>query len=215
MRERRTSMRTVEGAGETRAKAMAAGALAAGALAGGAVAIGALAIRSLAVKRGKIGRLEIGELEVGRLWVRELVTGETRAPRPFDALEGHKYVTLTTFKKSGEAVSTPLWFALVDGRAYMTTPPDSGKMKRIRNDPRVVISPSNARGKSKGESIQGIARPIEGDSTERAEKALREKYRFGLAMFHLFGRREIGEVTLEVRPAAEEAGGTRETEVTR
>ena len=191
------------------------GAAATGAAALGAVAIGALAIRRLAVKRGKVGHLTIEDLEVGRLRVRELVVEQRSEPRPFDTLEGHKYVSLTTFKKSGEAVSTPLWFALVDGRAYMTTPPDSGKMKRIRNDPRVLISPSNARGKPKGESIEGIAYPIEGDSLEHAEKALREKYRFGLAMFHLFGKHEIGEVTLEVRPAAEEDGVTRGTEATR
>ena len=215
MRGRRTNGGRDEGSGGTRTGAMAAGAMAAGALAGGAVAIGALAIRSVAVRRGKVGRLTIDELEVGRLRVRELVTGEARTLRPFDALEGHKYVNLTTFKKSGEAVSTPLWFATVDGRAYMTTPPDSGKMKRIRNDPRVLLAPSDARGKPKGESIEGIARPIQGGSPERAERALREKYRFGLAVFHLFGRREIGEITLEVRPAAEEAGETRETEVAR
>ncbi len=189
---------------------------AAGAAVFGAVAIGALAIRSLAVKRGKVGRLEIEELEVGRLRVRDLVTGDARGPRPFDALEGHKYVSLTTFKKSGKAVQTPLWFALVDGRAYMTTPPGSGKMKRIRNNPHVLLAPSNARGKPKGESIEGIARPIQGGRVaERAEAALREKYRFGLAIFHLFGQREVGEITLEVRPAGDEPVDAREAEVVR
>lgn len=184
------------------------GAAAAGAAAFGAVAIGALAIRRLAVKRGKVGHLSIEDLEVGRLRVRELVVEEQRSrPRPFEALEGHKYVSLTTFKKSGKAVSTPLWFALVDGRAYMTTPPDSGKMKRIRNHPRVLLAPSNAMGKAKGKSIEGIARLVEGGTVaERAERALLEKYRFGLGLFHLFGRPEIGEVTLEVRPATEEPG---------
>ncbi len=193
------------------------GAAAAGAAAFGAVAIGALAIRRLAIKRGKVGHLSIEELEVGRLRVRELVVEEQRSsPRPFDALEGHKYVSLTTFKKSGEAVSTPLWFALVDGRAYMTTPPNSGKMKRIRNHPRVLLAPSNAMGKPKGKSIEGIARPVEGGSIkERAEEALREKYRFGLGLFHLFGRHEIGEITLEVRPAEEETVEDLGTEVTR
>lgn len=192
-------------------------AAATGAAAFGAVAIGALAIRRLAVKRGKVGHLSIEDLEVGRLRVRELVVEEQRSgPRPFDALEGNKYVALTTFRKSGEAVSTPLWFATVDGRAYMTTPPDSGKMKRIRNDARVLLAPCNARGKLKGESIEGIARPIEGGPIkERAEKALAEKYRSALAIFHLFGRHEIGEITLEVRPAEEETVEDPGTEVAR
>ena len=183
------------------------GAAAVGAAAFGAVAVGALAIRRLAIKRGKIGHLSIEDLEVGRLRVRELVIEEQQSgTRTFDALQGEKYVNLTTFRRSGEAVSTPLWFALADGRAYMTTPPDSGKMKRIRNDPRVLLAPSNARGKPRGESIEGIARPIEGRSPGHAEKALREKYRFGLAVFRLFGKREVGEVTLEVRPAGEKSG---------
>ena len=193
------------------------GAAAVGAAAFGAVAVGALAIRRLAVGRAKVGRLTIEDLEVGRLRVRELVVEEQRSgPRPFDVLEGHKYVSLTTFKKSGEAVSTPLWFATVDGRVYVTTPPDSGKMKRIRNDPRVRLAPCNATGKPKGPGSEGIARPVEGRRVaERAEAALWEKYRFGLAMFHLFGRREIGEVTMEVRPAAEEPGDERAEEVAR
>ena len=100
------------------------GAVAAGAAAFGAVAIGALAIRSIAIKRGKIGRLSIEELEVRRLRVGELVVGEERdVPRPFESLEGHNYVSLTTFRRSGEAVPTTLWFALVDGRLYATTLP--------------------------------------------------------------------------------------------
>ncbi len=181
------------------------GAAAVGAAAFGAVAVGALAIRRLAIKRGKVGHLSIEDLEVDRLRVRELVIEEQRSEtRPFDGLKGHKYVNLTTFKKSGEAVTTPLWFALLDGRAYMTTPPDSGKMKRLRKNPRVLLAPSSATGRPRGESIEGIARPIEGEHVgERAEAALREKYRLGLAIFHLFGKREIGEITLEVRPAGE------------
>lgn len=193
------------------------GAAAAGATALGAVAIGALAIRRLAVKKGKVGHLSIEDLEVGRLRVRELVVEEQRSePHPFAALEGHKYVNLTTFRKSGEAVSTPLWFVTVDGHVYMTTPPGSGKMKRIRNDPRVLLAPSNATGKPRGESIEGVARPIEGGSiAERAGAALREKYRFGLAMFHLFGHREVGKITLEVRPAVGEPMEDRGSEVAR
>ena len=178
------------------------GAFAAGAAASGALAIGALAIRSLVVKRARVERLSIEELEVGRLRVRELVTDETRPPHPFEDLEGHEYMNLTTFRKSGEAVATPLWFALVDGRLYATTPPDSGKMKRIRNNPRVLLAPANFRGKPLGESVEGIGRILgDGEAPERANAAFREKYRRGLSLFHLFGRTEIGDLTLELRPA--------------
>ncbi len=103
--------------------AMSLGALAAGAVAGGAVAIGSLAIQRLAVKRGRIGHLSIGDLEVDRLRVGELVVGNRREPHPFDGLEGHEYVRLTSFRRSGEAVSTPLWFGISDGGLYATTLP--------------------------------------------------------------------------------------------
>ena len=108
--------------------ATAFGSTGVGASAFGAVAIGTLAIRSIAIKRGNIGCLSIDELQVGRLRVRELTVGEE--------LEGHNYVSLTTFRRGGEVVPTTLWFALADGRLYATTPPDSGKMKRVRNDRR-------------------------------------------------------------------------------
>ncbi|MGF1470754.1 MAG: PPOX class F420-dependent oxidoreductase [Rubrobacteraceae bacterium] len=182
--------------------AMGLGALAAGAVAGGAVAIGALAIRSLAIKRGKIQHLSIGDLEVRRLRVRELVVEEERdAPHPFRYLEGHSYISLTTFRKSGEPVSTPIWFALHEGRIYATTEPDSGKMKRLRNNPSVLLAPCNAWGKESGERVEGVGRSVEEEPTGDAEATLRKKYRLGLRLIKLFGQPEIGKIVLEVRPA--------------
>lgn len=181
------------------------GALAAGAVAGGAVAIGALAIRSLAVKRARVQRLSIDELEVRRLRVQNLAVEDERStPHPFEYLEGHKYIRLTTFRKSGEPVSTPVWFALHDGRLHITTEPDSGKMKRIRNEPRVLISPCNAWGRPKGASVEGMARSVEDAPTGEAEAVFREKYRVGLRLFHLFGQRQIGKIVLEIRPVGSE-----------
>lgn len=183
--------------------AMSLGALAAGAVAGGAVAIGALAIRRLAVKRGRIGHLSIEELKVDRLHVRELVTGSRREPHPFDFLEGHEYVRLTSFRRSGEPVSTPLWFVSSDGRLYATTPPDSGKMKRVRNDPDVVLAPCNVLGRPRGRSVEGVARRLEdGEAPEAASRAFWEKYGLKLSAVRFVSREEmIGQLTLEVRPA--------------
>lgn len=143
------------------------GAVAAGAAAFGAVAIGALAIRSIAIKRGKIGRLSIEELEVSRLRVGELVVEGRDVPRPFENSEGHNHVSLTTFRRSGEALPTTPWFALADGRLYAPTPPNLGKMKRIRNDPQVILTPCNAWGRPRGESVEGLARGIHGAAPRR------------------------------------------------
>ncbi|CAN5703156.1 hypothetical protein BH24ACT22_BH24ACT22_17070 [soil metagenome] len=180
------------------------GAFAAGAAATGAVAIGALAIRSLAIKRARIQRLSIEELDVRRLRVGELIVSEERgAPHPFSSLEGHSYIKLTTFRKSGEPVSTPLWFAQHDGRLHATTEPDSGKMKRIQNNPSVLLAPCNAWGKEKGPRVEGLARSVVDEPTGEAEAALYKKYRLGLGLFNLFGRHDIGKVVLEIRPAEE------------
>jgi PPOX class probable F420-dependent enzyme len=56
----------------------------------------------------------------------------------FEHLEGHRYARLTTYRKSGEPVPIPVWFAVVgvpDNRIYVFTDALSGKAKRIRNDP--------------------------------------------------------------------------------
>ena len=180
------------------------GAFAAGAAAAGAIAIGALAIRSLAIKRAKVQRLSIDELDVRRLRVGELIVEEEReVPHPFERLEGHSYINLTTFRKSGEPVSTPIWFALHEGRLHATTEPDSGKMKRIRNNPNVLLAPCNAWGREKGPRVEGLARSVEDEPTEEAEATLYQKYRLGLGLFNLFGRQDIGKVVLEIRPADE------------
>ena len=152
------------------------GAFAAGAATVGAVAIGALAIRSLVIKRAKVQRLSIDELDVRRLRVGELIVSEERSgPHPFSYLEGHQYINLTTFRKSGEPVSTPLWFALHEGRLHATTEPDSGKMKRIRNNPSVLLAPCNAWGREKGERVEGLARSVEDEPTPEAEVVLRQE----------------------------------------
>ncbi len=204
MRTRAASARGAAVTGAASFGAAAIGAAAFGAFAGGAVAIGALAIRRLAIRRGRVGRLSIDDLEVGRLRVRELVVEERGAPRPFEVLEGHNYANLTTYRKSGEAVPTTVWFAEFGGKIYVTTPPDSGKMKRIRNDPRVTLAPSSARGKPRGGGVRGTARPIVGTAPEGAERALREKHRMALALFRLFGRGEVGRITLEIGPGERE-----------
>ena len=125
----------------------------------------------------------------------------------FGLLEGHAHANLTTFRKNGEAVPTTVWFVLVDGRAYVTTPPRSGKTKRIRRQPRVSLTPSGVWGRPLGESVGGVARVLEdGQAPEHAERAFREKYALGLALFRLFGQREIGTIRLEIGPAGAEAG---------
>ena len=157
-----------------------------------------LAAATVAAGAFAVGRAAVGVLGLER---------SEGSAGGFGYLSGRRYVNLTTFRRSGEEVTTPVWFVLVDDRLYMTTPPNSGKMKRIRNDPRVIVTPSTSWGAPRGEGVEGLARDVEEEETGRAEEALREKYRVGLGLFHLFGQEEIGRVVLEVRPAEGSARG--------
>jgi PPOX class probable F420-dependent enzyme len=65
-----------------------------------------------------------------------------------------RYVSLTTFRKSGDPVSTPMWIAQdSDGALVISTHADSWKVKRLRNDPRVELRPSSARGVVKPDAV--------------------------------------------------------------
>jgi PPOX class probable F420-dependent enzyme len=66
------------------------------------------------------------------------------------ALADEKYVRLTTFRRSGEAVPTPVWFvALDDGRFGFYTSSTSGKVKRLNHTPTVTVQASDSRGNPK------------------------------------------------------------------
>jgi uncharacterized protein len=122
----------------------------------------------------------------------------------FDALRGHKYALLVTFRRGGSAVPSPVWFGLDDeGRAYVRTPHDAGKVKRIRNDPRALIAPSNVRGKPTGPAVQGTARIVPEEERAHAESALAAAYGLGRRLYEgALGGRENMAVYLEISPTA-------------
>ena len=60
---------------------------------------------------------------------------------PLLALGHHRFVSLTTFRRSGEPVSTPVWVARDGDGLVVLTPSASGKVKRLRADPRVEVRP--------------------------------------------------------------------------
>jgi uncharacterized protein len=91
-------------------------------------------------------------------------------------IEGQKYISLTTFRKSGVAVYTPVWFGESNGKLYVKTRNDSGKYKRIRNNPAVKVAPCNVRGKIKGPEFSGRARILPSQEGELAKKAVNRKY---------------------------------------
>lgn len=95
---------------------------------------------------------------------------------PWPALQGHTYLNLTTFRRSGEPVVTPLWFAEHDGRLYVTTQVQSGKVKRIRHTPRVLVGPADMRGRPLGPTVEAIARVLPPEAHAAADAHLDRKY---------------------------------------
>jgi PPOX class probable F420-dependent enzyme len=91
-------------------------------------------------------------------------------------LQRQNYLSLATFRKNGTAVYTPVWFAEDHGNIYVMTRSDSGKYKRIRNNPEVRVAPSTVRGKITGPEFPARARILPAEDWERPRKAIRTKY---------------------------------------
>ena len=104
-------------------------------------------------------------------------------------LDRHRYLSLATFRRSGAEVKTPVWFAAADGKLYVFTAGDSGKVKRLRRSPRVRIAPSDARGKVLGVWWDAAARIIsDTHAIQRARAVLRAKYGWQMWLTDLFSR---------------------------
>jgi uncharacterized protein len=117
------------------------------------------------------------------------------------AFAGHKYLNIETFRKKGEGVKTPVWFAAdpaapldsSEARLYVYTIGVSGKVKRIRNNPRVKIAPCTIRGALLGEWVDARAEIVSGEEAEHGMRLLNKKYvpwKQLLDFFASFRRRE-------------------------
>lgn len=98
-----------------------------------------------------------------------------------------EFVSLTTFRRTGEAVSTPVWVAREGDTLVVTTPAGTGKLKRLRNDPRVELRPCTRMGKvdDAAVAVGGQAELRTDDATRvSAHEVLRVKYgtEFRIAM---------------------------------
>lgn len=105
-----------------------------------------------------------------------------------DELAAEKYVLLTTFRRDGRAVPTPVW-AVRDGDALAVwTVADSGKVKRIRRDGAVTVAPCDVRGRPHGPAVRGRATLCDPAETRRIRGLLKQKYRL-LGRLTLLGSR--------------------------
>jgi uncharacterized protein len=105
-------------------------------------------------------------------------------------LAGEKYINLETYRKDGRGVRTPVWFvesSSGDGSIlYVRTSDDTGKYKRIRNNPSVQIAPCDMRGSVKGKWVKGEARIASEEEKLKAFKMLEKKYGIIYKMTRIF-----------------------------
>ena len=87
-------------------------------------------------------------------------------------LEGSTTALLTTFRRGGEAVGTPLSIVVTGGKAYFVTAGDSGKAKRLAHTDRVTLAPCTLGGKVTGDTVEGRARRLPPDERRQAAKGL-------------------------------------------
>ncbi len=97
------------------------------------------------------------------------------------ALADEKYILLTTFKRDGTAVSTPVWAVqLDDGAIGFWTSSGSGKAKRLAHTERVTVQPCDARGRAKDgtTAVDATARLVTGSELEAIRERVKAKYGF-------------------------------------
>ncbi|MFG3041180.1 MULTISPECIES: PPOX class F420-dependent oxidoreductase [unclassified Streptomyces] len=95
-----------------------------------------------------------------------------------EELRRGRYVSLTTYRKDGTPVATPVWYAVEGSELYAWTRTDSWKVKRLRNDPRVVVAVCDVRGRiaDGAERVQGEGRLVTGEELGRIRGLLSRKY---------------------------------------
>lgn len=122
-----------------------------------------------------------------------------------------KYLSLTSFKRDGRGVATPVWFASDNGHLLVETDAESYKVKRIRRDPHVRIALCDARGHLHGDPVEADARILSDGEREQVEQRLARKYRIDrytiLPIYRLVmrlrghdSRRHESPVALEITP---------------
>lgn len=94
----------------------------------------------------------------------------------FAPLAKQTFVMLTSFRRDGAPVGTPVNIAVDGDRAYVQTGRNTAKVKRILRDSRVTVAPSTVRGNATGPAIEATVRLLEGDEAQHAVTVINRKH---------------------------------------
>jgi uncharacterized protein len=92
------------------------------------------------------------------------------------AIAGQKYISLTTFRKTGVGVPTPVWFGEDGDKLYVMTASRLGKAKRVRNNPQVKVAPCTIRGQVTGPEFAAMVRMLPPEEHKHARETINRKY---------------------------------------
>src|SRR2546422_11687839 len=127
----------------------------------------------------------------------------------FPDLGREQCIALRTFRRTGQAVTTPVWFAISLGTIYVETHADACKLKRLRHSARVTLAPCTYSGKVTGSVSAGNARILtESEASTAASAALTKKYGLMRSLYHfvrnarrlLQRKAKVGVVYIAIEP---------------
>ena len=137
-------------------------------------------------------------------------TGRLDQPATAAPVFRGRYLSITSYKRDGRGVATPVWFVWRDGRLLVQTDAASGKVKRIRRNPQVRVAVCTASGRLRGEQVPAVAEILPGSEVGAVERLIADKYRFDMIIFrplrfvqtrlHL-GRPRTGPAILSITPS--------------
>ncbi len=126
-------------------------------------------------------------------------------PTGLSRFQGEKVISLETYRRNGKPVRTPVWFLEQDGIVYVHTDDSTGKVKRIRRNPRVRIAPSHFRGKSKADYIEARAElETNPEIVEKYRSRIYKKYGIQgtlTTFMQRFSRSKAKDIIIVVRPS--------------
>jgi uncharacterized protein len=107
----------------------------------------------------------------------------------FTPVKDTKTILLTTYKRDGTPVSTPVSIAFDGDRAFFRTYDKAWKTKRLANNPEVQVAPSTLRGRPTGAPLQARAVLLDGEQARLAARALARRHRLLQAVLVPLGHR--------------------------